>query len=197
MHIKTFKGGYDDNFSYIISHQGQALILDLTINPLTLLQHIKEHNLTLIGAVIMHSHADHLVGLQIYKERNIPLFAHTSCPIKHDQALQDNQTIQLANLNFIVLHTPGHRFDCICLHAQNHLFTTDVLFINGCGRVDFPGSDPEKQFLSLQRLQTFPDDTIIYPGHDYGPTPTDTLANQKRTNPYLNLSKQEFLTLRT
>ena len=109
------------------------------------------------------------------------------------RSVDETDTIPFGSKHFTVMHTPGHRFDAICLFDGKRLFTSDTLFVHGCGRVDFPGSDPEKMFETLQRLKRLPDSTIIYSGHDYGPTPTSTIEIEKRMNPYLKMSREEFL----
>ncbi len=108
-----------------------------------------------------------------------------------------NQDITLGNETIKILHTPGHSPGGQCFYNAPHLITGDTLFVNGCGRCDLPGSDPEAMFNSLHEIiGKLPDDTIIYSGHNYGDPPTDTLGNQKKTNPYLKLEKEKFLRLR-
>jgi len=82
--------------------------------------------------------------------------------------------------------------------AQGNLISGDTLFIDGCGRCDLPMSDPRAMYRSLHDvLMKLPDGTIVYPGHNYGPTPTDTIGHQKKTNPYLQAnSVEEFLSER-
>jgi glyoxylase-like metal-dependent hydrolase (beta-lactamase superfamily II) len=85
------------------------------------------------------------------------------------------------------IHTPGHTPGSQCFKVRNALVSGDTLFIDGCGRVDFPGSDPDQMYESLQRLARLPEDTVLYPGHDYGAVPHETLDRVKRTNPYLRV----------
>ena len=83
------------------------------------------------------------------------------------------------------LHTPGHTPGSQCFRIKNTLVSGDTLFINGCGRVDLPGSDPDEMYHSLQRLKSLPDDTLLLPGHNYSAVPNATLAESKGQNPYL------------
>jgi glyoxylase-like metal-dependent hydrolase (beta-lactamase superfamily II) len=103
--------------------------------------------------------------------------------------------LSVGKIDFDILYTPGHTPGCQCFLAQGHLITGDTLFINGCGRCDLPGSDPKVMYNSLYNvLMKLPDETVVYSGHNYGPTPTDTMGHQKQTNPYLQCnSLKEFL----
>jgi glyoxylase-like metal-dependent hydrolase (beta-lactamase superfamily II) len=71
----------------------------------------------------------------------------------------------------------------MCVKAGKALVTGDTLFVNECGRVDLAGSDPDAMFRTIRKLAALPDDTVVYPGHDYGKTPTSTIGEQRRTSP--------------
>ncbi len=193
MILKTFKGGYDSNFTYVVHDTTHAVILDPAVPALEVLNYIETQKLNVLAVVILHSHFDHVVDLPIYRSKKIPLWAHQSIQLPIDHKLKDNDTFGVGSLKFSVMHTPGHRYDCICLLTDKHLFTSDTLFIDSCGRVDFPGSDPQLMAETLEKLRQLPDDTIIYPGHDYGKKQTSTLGEQKKSNPFLKMSKEEFL----
>ncbi len=141
----------------------------------------------------MHSHGDHIVELEVYRENNVPLLAHSSMKVKVNQVLEEGDTVKVGKISFSVMHTPGHRFDCICLYREGHLFTSDTLFVHGVGRVDFEGSDPEVMLETLDRLKSLPDNTVVYPGHDYGPTPRSTIGEEKVKNHFLSMSREEFM----
>jgi hydroxyacylglutathione hydrolase len=86
------------------------------------------------------------------------------------------------------LHTPGHTPGSQCFLAESALVSGDTLFINGCGRVDLPGSDPEQMYYSLtQVLAKLPDNTVVYPGHNYASKPSSSLEDLKRENYYLRI----------
>ena len=101
----------------------------------------------------------------------------------------------MGNISFDILHTPGHTPGCLCFLAQGQLISGDTLFIDGCGSCDLPGGDAKTMYNSLYNiLMKLPDETIVYPGHNYGPLPTDTIGGQKQTNPYLQCNNlKEFL----
>ena len=81
------------------------------------------------------------------------------------------------------LHTPGHTPGSQCFRIQNTLVSGDTLFIDGCGRVDLPGSDPEQMYHSLQKLKALPDDTLLLPGHNYSAVPNATMGETRRRTP--------------
>ena len=85
-----------------------------------------------------------------------------------------------------VIHTPGHTPGGVCLYGENNLFTGDTLFVGAVGRTDFPGGSFDTLLQSIKnKILTLPDETIIWPGHDYGETPTSTVARERRKNPYI------------
>jgi hydroxyacylglutathione hydrolase len=101
-------------------------------------------------------------------------------------------TIPFSGHSIAVLHTPGHSPGGVCYRLGKQLITGDTVFVDGCGRADLPHSDVEQLYMSLfETLWPLPDDTVIYPGHDYGPTPTDTWGNQKKTNRFLQSETRE------
>ncbi|MBU0470766.1 MAG: MBL fold metallo-hydrolase [Nanoarchaeota archaeon] len=185
--VKSFCGGYDNNFSYILYDEKtrEAAIIDLAIEPKILLEFIVKNNLKLKFAVIMHSHFDHLVGYDYYKQNKIPLAASEKIKKEVDLKLKDDEELAMGSSKLKVLATPGHIYDAICILVENKLFTSDTLFIDGCGRCDLPGADVKKMQESLKRIKSLTDETVIYPGHDYGRVPFATLKEQKKTNPYL------------
>jgi hydroxyacylglutathione hydrolase len=85
-----------------------------------------------------------------------------------------------------ILHTPGHTPGAICLYFPGHLFSGDTLFVGAAGRTDLPGGSLTSLIASLEsKIMPLPDDTRLWPGHDYGDTPTSTLAEERQNNPYL------------
>lgn len=193
LNVKSFKGGFDGNLSYVIfdSAAKDAAIIDISVGPEILLGYIKKERLNLKFAVIMHSHFDHLSGYDFYRERKIKLLASENMgkgvgvKLKVDAKLKDGDELKLGNYKLKVIHTPGHIHDAICILANGKLFTSDTLFIDGCGRCDLEGADVPEMEKSLKKIKALPDETIIYPGHDYGPKKFATLGEQKKTNPCL------------
>lgn len=195
MEIKSFRGGYDHNFTYVLSSKKECCIIDPAVPADKVLSFIREKNLWVIFVIFLHSHFDHIIDLAVYRKEGIPIYGHSSTKIPVDRKLEDGDILAVGEIKIDVLHTPGHLYDCICLLTGKNLFTSDTIFVQGCGRIDFPGSDPEKMFYTIERMKRLPEDTIIYPGHDYGPTPTSTIGNEKHKNQFFRLSKEEFFKL--
>jgi glyoxylase-like metal-dependent hydrolase (beta-lactamase superfamily II) len=99
-----------------------------------------------------------------------------------DGHLTDGERIRVGDLALEVIHTPGHTPGGVCLYADGNLFTGDTLFVGDSGRTDLPGGDRPTLGASIRRLMTLPEDTVVWPGHDYGPTPSSTLGWEKRHN---------------
>lgn len=187
------------NFSYLIADTAarKAAYVDPGWEVEKVLASANQKGWQIEKILLTHTHFDHIQELKAaYDHLKVPVFVHgieagtveeMGVPI---HAITNDDTITIGSLSVKCLHTPGHTPGEICFYVGNHLITGDVLFVDGCGRVDLPGSDPEKMFETLKKLSRLPDDTIIYPGHHYGPAPTDTLENQKKTNPYLKTAMQ-------
>lgn len=183
----TFKGGYDNNFSYILfdSETKEAAIIDTAIEPGILLKFVEEKGLTLQFAVVMHSHFDHRVGVDYYNKNNILLCGSEHLTFDIGKRLKDQDELKVGKYTVTVISAPGHTPDCILLYVDRKLFTTDVLFIDGCGRCDLSGANAGQMRDSLEKIKKLPDETVIYPGHDYGNVPFATLGEQKKTNRFL------------
>ena len=182
------------NFSYLIvdGQTKEALYVDPGWESEKVIGVAKTHDWKITGIVVTHFHYDHNKALpEAWSCLRVPVYLPSgegeSVNEPHYQTrwMQEGTAIFVGKTEVKCLSMPGHTLNEICLLVGKHLLTGDVLFVDGCGRVDLPGSDPEKMFGSLKRLSAMSDDIIIYPGHDYGPTPTDTLGHQKKTNPYL------------
>jgi glyoxylase-like metal-dependent hydrolase (beta-lactamase superfamily II) len=104
--------------------------------------------------------------------------------VKPDVVVSDGNQLKVGNIVLSFLLTPGHTTGGICIIVDGKvLLTGDTLFIGDCGRTDLPGGSLKEMFRTLQeKIMTLPDDLIVYPGHDYGQKPFDSLGNQKRTN---------------
>jgi glyoxylase-like metal-dependent hydrolase (beta-lactamase superfamily II) len=103
-----------------------------------------------------------------------------------DTHIQDGERIEIGDTSLTVIHTPGHSPGGVCLYGENNLFTGDTLFVGAVGRTDFAGGSLDTLLESIKtKILTLPDDTIIWPGHDYGVSPTSTVGNERKTNPYL------------
>jgi len=102
------------------------------------------------------------------------------------QPLKDGNNVVLGPISLKVIHTPGHTPGSICLYYPGHVFTGDTLFVKAVGRTDLPGGSWETLIKSIKtRLFTLPEETIVWPGHDYGEKPNSTIGEEKRFNPFI------------
>ena len=103
-----------------------------------------------------------------------------------DRLLSEGDEISVAGLALKVIHTPGHTPGGICLYDDGNLFTGDTLFVGAVGRTDFPGGSLEVLLRSIkEKILSLPDDTTVWPGHDYGGRPSSTVAYEKKHNLYI------------
>jgi len=187
--------------SYLIADfdAGVAAIIDPVEGKLDrYLAVLAYHQLTLEFVADTHTHADHrsacsairrLTGCQVYM--------HEISPQPHvDGRLTDGQLIQLGDIDIKVLHTPGHTPDSISFYVNNdRVLTGDVILIQGTGRTDFAGGDAGDQFESIkQKIFNLPDDTLLFPGHDYRGHTESTVKVEKETNPRVaGKTKAEYI----
>jgi len=188
MVIKQLAVGYMDNFCYIVGCEKtrQALVIDLGPDVERILSAAEKEGLAIVRIVNTHGHGDHTAGNAKLKSlTGAKIIIHEQDADRYpgaDILLSDQKTLQLGEITFEIIHTPGHTPGGICLHAQGNLFTGDTLFVGDSGRTDLAGGHRPTLGKSIRRLMKLPDDTIIWPGHDYGPTPSSTIRWEKRNN---------------
>ncbi|MFC1690924.1 MBL fold metallo-hydrolase [Nanoarchaeota archaeon] len=191
MRVETFCGGFDRNLAYLVWDEDtkEAAVIDTALQAEFIFHEAKQQKLKIKYAFIMHSHFDHTKDLEKYKEKQIKLVAHQGIKGDRDIGVNDNQEIELGKCKLTVLYTPGHTPDGISIFVDDKppkLFTSDTLFIGTAGRTDIEGGDQGMLLQSLKRLSLLPEDTVVYPGHDYGKTQTSTIGNEKKKNPFMN-----------
>jgi glyoxylase-like metal-dependent hydrolase (beta-lactamase superfamily II) len=198
--IIQVRSGTTDNFSYLVvcPQTGAALGIDPGRFPESLLEVIHQRGLTLEVLANTHGHRDHIDGNErVLRETGARLAAHCDDLPAAEQHLEDGGLLKIGVVAVRVLHTPGHSPGSLTFNPPGGLITGDTLFVTRCGRADLPGGDPAALYRSLQRLAGFPDETLVYPGHDYGPQPQSTMAFERENNPYLQCPDLEsFLALR-
>jgi glyoxylase-like metal-dependent hydrolase (beta-lactamase superfamily II) len=190
------------NFSYIIGCEKtrRGAIIDTGWDIGKLLSIAEKHRLNIVAIIQTHFHYDHIQKLpEAVEKTNALVLIHENEPYPVEKItdnykkVKDNETYEIGTLTLTFLHTPGHSLGSMCILAENKLFTGDTLFVEGCGRVDLQGSDPEKMWHSLEKLKKLPDNTEIYPGHDYGSIPHSTISHEKKHNRFLrSATKEEF-----
>lgn len=196
-------------FCYIVSctETKEALVIDPGGDEEDLVSRIKERGLNLRYIVNTHFHGDHtcgnermkaLTGAQIIiHEADAPFLSaevaremsrrmgFTPSPAA-DIIVKDGDKISIGRVSLKVIHTPGHSPGGLCLLGEGNLFSGDTLFVGGIGRTDLPGASQAVFMRSLQeKLLTLPDETKVWPGHNYGPNPSSTIGLEKLANPWL------------
>ncbi len=146
-----------------------------------------------------HTHADHRSGTSDLRQlTECKIARHRMAPQPNvDQYLEDGDVLTVGILTALVLYTPGHTPDSISLHIHDRVLTGDCLLIGGTGRTDFAAGDPGLQYDSItQRLFTLPDETLLYPAHDYRGNTHSTIGHEKLYNPRLaDCSREEYIDL--
>ena len=188
MLVRQIRMGSMDNFCYLVACEKtrQAVVIDPASNAKRIFAEAERQGLKIIYIVNSHGHADHTAGnAELKRLTGARITIHALDAAGAPQAdirLSAEADLQVGALNLRVLHTPGHTPGGICLYADGHLFTGDTLFVGDSGRTDLPGGHRPTLAASIRRLMELPDDTVVWPGHDYGPTPSSTLAWEKRHN---------------
>lgn len=185
-------------YTYLLAEceGGKALLIDPVREKIPLYQQlIHELNLTLVYAIDTHVHADHITALgklrSLYQCETV--FGEQTQATCASRAVKDGETIELGYLKLKALYTPGHTNDSYCFlltrDKQHLLFTGDTLLIRGTGRTDFQQGNSHQQYDSLfNKLLKLPDDTLVYPGHDYKGMTVSTIGEERRFNPRLQVN---------
>jgi glyoxylase-like metal-dependent hydrolase (beta-lactamase superfamily II) len=187
------------NFTYLVSDEktDECAIVDPSWDLEVVMSAIKKNGLKPKFIINTHSHFDHVLGNeQMAKLTGAKIIQHRNSELAKDIAVDDGQTISIGDTVLRVLHTPGHSQDSICLILDGqYVLTGDTLFVGNCGRVDLPGSDPVQMYESLyQKVAALDENLVVYPGHNYGTTPTSTIGNEKKNNFVLHLkSESDFV----
>jgi len=149
-------------------------------------------NSGLILILITHSHHDHIAYLNDYIKHhpNLVVVCHPTVSkqlkVHYPKPVEDGNTVTVGQLSVDVLHTEGHNLDSICYLVENIIFTGDTLFVGRTGRTVSAGSNTDALYKSVyEKLLTLPEETIIYPGHDYGPDPSITIGENIKISPLL------------
>ena len=195
MFVKQLLIGDMAVFCYILACQTykKAAVIDPAGQAPKIARILQENEFHLQYIINTHFHWDHTWDNQelqrltqaplLMHEADVPLYGKTV-----DIPLSQEQELPLGAYFLNIMHTPGHTPGGICIYTQGMLFTGDTLFVRDSGRTDLPYSDRQALAASIRKLMQLPGETIVYPGHDYGPSPTSTLDQEKK----LNLNAREY-----
>lgn len=202
------------NFMYLLGdpESRQAFIVDPAWDVGSLLEIARNDGYSIAGALISHYHPDHVGGdlwgvqvegvARLLEEEAVPLYVNkneaaglkvvTGVSDSDLKLVDDGDTLELGTSVIRFLHTPGHTPGSQCFLIDDRLVAGDTLFVQGCGRVDLPGGDPDQMYISLtQKLAKLPPETVLFPGHNYGPSETSTIGDELEQNVYMRVSSLE------
>jgi glyoxylase-like metal-dependent hydrolase (beta-lactamase superfamily II) len=188
MFVKQFLIGGDRNFAYLIADEStrKAAMIDPSYHPEMVVDFAQKHGYTIDYVFNTHGHDDHTNGNEEVEKltgKRPVLFGETDSAT--GIMVKDQARFPLGELEILILHTPGHTEDSICLYVGDAVFTGDTLFVGKIGGTDF-GQQARTEYDSLQqKLMTLPDDTRVFPGHHYGAAPQSTIGHERQTNPFL------------
>jgi glyoxylase-like metal-dependent hydrolase (beta-lactamase superfamily II) len=198
MFIRQIKTGFLDVFTYIIGCEKTkiAAVIDPGGDAELIAEEAKKAGFTVRYIINTHGHSDHTAGNRdLIKLTSARVVMHRLEPGSRavDIALGDETEFAVGTISLRIYHTPGHTPGGICLYAEGNLFTGDTLFVGDSGRTDLAGGDRKALGASIRMLMNdLPDQTVVWPGHDYGPTPSSTLGWEKRHN--VNAEEYGFYT---
>jgi glyoxylase-like metal-dependent hydrolase (beta-lactamase superfamily II) len=193
------------NFAYLIGDRetGEALVVDPAYDVKSLLDVLAADDMRLVGALATHYHPDHIggdmMGHRISGVRELLMLAPVPIHVQADEAEwvkrvvevgeddlvlhRSGDVVQVGEIPVELIHTPGHTPGSQCFLVADRLVSGDTLFLDGCGRTDLPGGDPEALYESLtQRLAKVPDEAVLFPGHLYSAAPSQPMGETRRYN---------------
>lgn len=220
IYFRQIPMGPMQNFVYLVGDPvtRQAAAIDPAWNVDGILGILEQDDMKLTHAFVTHYHQDHLGGdlfgnhiqgaaellernqeVKIHVHKAEAGYVHGIAGLSDSDLVivEGGDDVRVGNVSLKIIHTPGHTPGSQCFLVDGRLVSGDTLFIGSCGRVDLPGSDPAAMYDSLvNKLKRLPDDTILYPGHDYASQPTSTIAHEKRRNMFLRFDRlEDFLSM--
>jgi glyoxylase-like metal-dependent hydrolase (beta-lactamase superfamily II) len=217
IYLRQLEIGPMQNFVYLVGDPAtrEAAVIDAAWDIDAILAAAAADGMTITKALVTHFHPDHLGGrfmgmsvtgatelvaklpVKVYiHKQEAPYVGRVSDLSASDLiGVEGGDTITVGDVPLTFVHTPGHTPGSLCFLAGGNLISGDTLFIGSCGRTDLPGSDPAEMYRSLnQTLRNLPEDTVVYPGHNYADRPTSTIGQEKRRNMCMRFdSVDEFL----
>ena len=184
-------------YTYLLGGRtgGEGLIIDPVLESVDhYIRLLNELDLKLVKAVDTHVHADHITGLGALRDRTrcITVMGRNSQVDVVSMRVDEGDKIEIESVALDVIHTPGHTDDSYCFFAGDRVFTGDTLLIRGTGRTDFQHGNPYDAYDSLfNKLRKLPDETLVYPGHDYNGQTVSTIGEEFAFNPRLQVASAD------
>lgn len=214
LYFKQIEMGPMQNYVYLIGslETRKVAVVDAAWEIDEILRLAAQDDMEVTHAFVTHTHPDHVGGRFAGKEIEGVEELLSKCKAKvivHKAEAEflkglsasdiikaeSGDKVDVGGIEIQLLHTPGHTPGSQCFLVDNRIVSGDTLFIGSCGRIDLPGSDPEQMYYSLtQKLMALPDETVLFPGHNYSAQSTSTMGDEKQHNPYLQFrSLKQFL----
>lgn len=214
LYFKQIEIGPMANFVYLVgsTETRTAAVIDAAWDVAEIVRVAAADGMEITHAFVTHTHPDHVggrfAGMQIEGVEELLSKCKAKVVVHKAEAeflkslsstdmvrAESGDKIAVGGIEIQLIHTPGHTPGSQCFLVGDRLISGDTLFINACGRIDLPGGDPEQMYLSLtQKLMALPDQTFLFPGHNYAAQPSSTIGEQKKTNPFLQFqSLRQFL----
>ncbi len=211
LYLKQMELGPMQNFVYLVGdpEADECVVVDAAWEIDTIVRTAEADGMRITGALVTHTHQDHVGGhlfgmdipgvedllervpakVYVHKAEREFLRGFGSDLVKVEAGTE----LAVGRLTVTFIHTPGHTPGSQCFFVDGRLISGDTLFIGACGRTDLPGGDPAELHRSLtQRLAKLPDETVLFPGHNYG-GPSSTIGDEKRQNPFMRFGLADFL----
>jgi len=216
VYVRQLEIGPMQNYVYLVGdpETREAAVVDAAWDIDAIIDAAAGDGYTITKALVTHFHPDHLGGrfmgmsvtgaaelvgklpLKAYINKREAGFVNRVSDLSAADVVpvDAGETIQIGKVPLTFVHTPGHTPGSQCFLVDGNLISGDTLFIGSCCRTDLPGSDPAVLYTSLEALKKLPDDTVLYPGHNYADRPTSTIGHEKRRNLFMRFpSVDEFL----
>ena len=199
------------NFVYLIGNTEtrECMVVDPAWDIDSLLKVVEEDDMKLTGALVTHYHPDHVGGeifgieitglAELMSKAPVPVYVNkheaegvkqvTGISMSDMKQMDGDDIVKIGSVEIKCLHTPGHTPGSQCFRVADSLVAGDTLFLQGCGRVDLPGGDSEELFHTLtRRLSKIEDHIVLYPGHNYGGSPSGEMGDVRESNSYLKIN---------
>ena len=184
-------------YTYLIGSRagGEALIIDPVLEKVdSYIKLLEQLDVKLVKVIDTHIHADHISGIAELRDRTncITIMGDATKADVVSMRVADNEVIKLEKLELKSLYTPGHTDDSFSFMMNDRIFSGDTLLIRGTGRTDFQNGDPYDSYNSIfERLLKLPENTLLYPAHDYNGNTVSTIGEEKKFNPRLQVNSAE------